>query len=146
MPCSLQDFINSSPTQDWTQVTAVKPPSPKHWPSRESLLFLFWSHSQHRMILRSKPGLLDLVTLGFLVILYLESEVTVLSVMSDSMILWTVARQASLSLEFSRQEYQGGLRFPSPGDLPDPGIEPGSPALQANSLPSKPQGSPLFGS
>ena len=47
---------------------------------------------------------------------------------------WTVVRQAILSMEFSRQEYWSGLPFPSPGDLPDPGIEPGSPALQADSL------------
>ena len=46
-------------------------------------------------------------------------------------------------MEFSRQEYWSGLPFPSPGDLPDPGIEPGSPALQANVLPSEPQGKPL---
>ena len=42
---------------------------------------------------------------------------------------WTVAYQASLSLGFSRQEYWSGLPFPSPGDLPNPGIEPGSPKL-----------------
>ena len=42
-------------------------------------------------------------------------------------------------MEFSRQEYWCGLPFPSPGDLPNPGMEPGSPALQADSLPSKPQ-------
>ena len=46
----------------------------------------------------------------------------------------TVARQAPLSMGFPRQEYRSGLPFPSPGDLPDPAIEPGSPALQANSL------------
>ena len=46
-------------------------------------------------------------------------------------ILWTVARQAPLSVEFSRQEYWSGLPFPSPGDLPDPGIEPQSPASPA---------------
>ena len=55
---------------------------------------------------------------------------------------WTVARQTPLSLEFSRQEYWGRLPFLSPGDLPDPGIEPGSPALQADSLPSEPPGKP----
>ena len=49
---------------------------------------------------------------------------------------WTVAYQAPQSLEFSRQEYWSGLPFPSLGDLPNPGIEPGSPALQADSLPS----------
>ena len=50
---------------------------------------------------------------------------------------------APLSMEFSRQEYWSGLPFPSPGDLPDPGIEPGSPALQADALPPSHQGSPV---
>ena len=54
--------------------------------------------------------------------------------MSDSVIPWTVARRAPLSEEFSRQEYWNGLPFPSPGDRPDSVIEPGSPALQADSL------------
>ena len=49
----------------------------------------------------------------------------------------SVARQAPLSVEFSRQEHCSGLPFPSPGDLPDPGIEPRSPALQADALPSE---------
>ena len=48
---------------------------------------------------------------------------------------WTIAYPASLSIGFSRQEYQSGLTFPSPGDLPDPGIKPGSLALQAEALP-----------
>ena len=56
--------------------------------------------------------------------------------------LWTVAHQAPLSMEFSRQEYWSGLPFSSPEDLPDPGIEPGSPALQADYLPSEPPGKP----
>ena len=47
---------------------------------------------------------------------------------------WTAARQAPLSMGFSRQEYWSGLPSPSPGDLPNPGIEPGSLALQADSL------------
>jgi len=53
---------------------------------------------------------------------------------------WTVPRHAPQSMEFSRQEYWSGLPFPSPGDLPDPGIEPGSPVLQADALPSEPPG------
>ena len=53
---------------------------------------------------------------------------------------WTVAYQAPLSMGVSRQEYWSGLPLPSPGDLPDPGIEPGSPALQADALPSEPPG------
>ena len=52
----------------------------------------------------------------------------------------TVAYQASLSMGFSRQEYWSGLPFPSPGDLPDPGIEPRSPALEADALTSEPPG------
>ena len=47
---------------------------------------------------------------------------------------WTVACQAPLSMGYSRQEYWNGLPFPFPGNLPDPGTEPGSPALQADSL------------
>ena len=64
-----------------------------------------------------------------------ESEV-----ISDSVTPWTVAYQAPLSMEFSRQEYWSGLPFP-PGDLPDLG-EPRSPALQAGTLPSEPPGKP----
>ena len=57
---------------------------------------------------------------------------------------WTVAHQVSLSLEFSRQEYWTGLPFPPPGDLPDPGIKPGSPALQADFLLSELPGAGHF--
>ena len=53
-------------------------------------------------------------------------------------ILWTVAYQAPPSMGFSRQEYWSGLPFPSPGDLSDPGIEPRSPALEADTLTSEP--------
>ena len=55
---------------------------------------------------------------------------------------WTVAHQAPLSIEFSRQEYWSGLPFHSPGDLPNPEIEPGSPTLRADYLPSEPPGKP----
>ena len=55
---------------------------------------------------------------------------------------WTAECQAPLSMGFPRQEYWSGVPFPSPGDLPDPGIEPGSAALQADSLPSDPLGKP----
>ena len=51
---------------------------------------------------------------------------------------WTVAYQTPPSMGFSKQEYWGGLPFLSPGDLPDPGIEPGSPAFQADALTSEP--------
>ena len=63
------------------------------------------------------------------------------SVVSDSLWPpWTVAQQASPSMGFSRQEYWTGLPFPSPGDLPDPGIEPRSPTLEVDALTSEPPG------
>ena len=55
---------------------------------------------------------------------------------------WTVAHKAAPSVGFSRQEYWSGLPFPSPGDLPDPGIKPTSPELQPDSLPLSHRGSP----
>ena len=55
---------------------------------------------------------------------------------------WTIAHQAPLSMGFSRQEYWNGLPFLSPGDLPNPGIEPRSPALQTGSFPSEPSRNP----
>ena len=57
--------------------------------------------------------------------------------------LWAVTGQAPLSMGFSKQEYWSGLPFPSPEDLPDPGDEPWSPALPADSLPAEPQEKPL---
>ena len=60
------------------------------------------------------------------------------SVVSDSVTLWAVACQASLSMGFCKQEYLSGLPFPSPGHLPDPWVELMSPALQADSLPAEP--------
>ena len=70
-------------------------------------------------------------------------EVKLLSRVRLFAIPWTVACQAPPSMGFSRQEYWSGLPFPSPGDLPDPEIESGSPALQADqTLLSKPPGNP----
>ena len=57
---------------------------------------------------------------------------------------WTVAYQAPWSMGFSRQEYWSGLPFPSPEDRPDPGIKPGSPALQADSLLTELPGNPMY--
>ena len=67
------------------------------------------------------------------------------SVVSDSVTPWTVAHQAPLSMGFSgKNTGVGGLPFLSPGDLSDPGIKPGSPALQTDSLPAELQGKTLF--
>ena len=64
------------------------------------------------------------------------------SVVSDSATPWTAACQAPLSMGFSRQEYWSGLPCPPPGDLPNSGIKPRSPSLQADSLPTEPPGKP----
>ena len=61
------------------------------------------------------------------------------------MTLWTVSHQTLPSMVFSRQEYRSGLPFPSPEDLPNPGIERGSPALYADTLPSEPPGKSVTG-
>ena len=77
--------------------------------------------------------------LNFSVLLLLFS----CSVMSDCFVTpWTVARQALLSMGFPRWEYWSGLLFPSPGDLPNPVIEPASPTLQEDSLLTEPTGKP----
>ena len=66
------------------------------------------------------------------------------SVVSDPATPWTVAHQAPLFMEFSRQEYWSGLPFPSPGDLPKPGIKPVSPALEGRFFTTESQGKPYF--
>ena len=67
-------------------------------------------------------------------------KVKLLSLVQLFATLWTVAYQAPLSMGFSSLEYWSGLPFPSPGDLPNPGIEPKSPKLQADALTSEPSG------
>ena len=71
----------------------------------------------------------------------LRDEVKLLSRVQLFAIPLTVAYQAPLSMEFSRQQYWSGLPLPAPGHLPNPGIEPRSPALWADTLPSEPPGS-----
>ena len=77
--------------------------------------------------------------------LKVKVKVKLLSRVRLFVIPWTVAYQAPPAMGFSRQEYRSGLPFPSPGDLPDQGIEPESPALQADALPSEPLGKPRAG-
>ena len=72
----------------------------------------------------------------------IEIEVKSLSRVQLFATPWTVAYKAPLSVEFSRHECWSGWPFPSPGDLPDPGIEPGSPEFQADALTSEPPGKP----
>ena len=78
-----------------------------------------------------------------LTVLFSLSEVKLLSHVQLFVIPGSVAHQAPPSMGLSRQEYWSGLPFPSPGDLPDPRIELGSSALQADALPSEPPGKPL---
>ena len=68
---------------------------------------------------------------------YEQVKMIVAQSLSDSATPWTIACQAPLSMEFSSQEYWSGLPYPSPGDLPVSGVEPGSPALHADSLSSE---------
>ena len=81
---------------------------------------------------------------AFIIFLPLKVKVKSLSLVQLFATPWTVAHQAPLSMEFSRQDYWNGLPFPSPRDLPDPGTQPGSPTLQADALPSEPQGKPIL--
>ena len=91
------------------------------------------------------PGILQAITLEWVAISFSNDESEKIKVKSLSHVRlfvtpWTVAYEAPPSMGFSRQECWSGLPFPSPGDLPDPGIEPRSPALQADALPSEPPG------
>ena len=90
--------------------------------------------------MRSEQGLLNMAKLCNL----LNCGGLVTKLCPTLVTTWTVACQAPLSIGFSRQEYWCGLPFPSPGDLPDPGIEPRFPVFQADSLPTELQGKPNY--
>ena len=75
--------------------------------------------------------------LVYMSVFYVSECVLVTQSCPTLVTLWTVAHQASLSMEFSRQEHWSGLPFPSAGDLPNPGIDPESPILHVDSLPSE---------
>ena len=111
-----------------------------HWPSLCLNFFL----SNFRMIIVSMSqdwGLTDILRLEEHLPSWSEvkwSEVKSLSRVRLFATPWTVAYQAPRSMGFSRQAYWSGLPFPSAGDLPNPGIEPGSLALQTDALPSEP--------
>ena len=101
--------------------------------SHFSLYFIFNHVISHRHIVRTAFYQQSVVVVGGLVAKLCPTLETP----------WIVASQAPLSMEFSRQECCSGLPFPSPGDLPNPGIKPTSPALQADSLLLSHQGIPL---
>ena len=87
------------------------------------------------MSFKIKPVLTYILNIVRYICVYNIPEVSVKSHVPLFLTSWTVACQASLSMDFSRQEHWSGLPFPSPGDFPDPGLEPRSPALQADCLP-----------
>ena len=87
------------------------------------------------MSVPSRKGALDCELCAKMEVLVVQSGLTLCNPMD------CIACQAPLPMEFSRQEYWSGLPCPSPGGLPDPGMEPGSPALLADPLPSEPRGS-----
>ena len=93
------------------------------------VMVVFWKQLRARCTGPQRPSFI-----------FLKVKVKLLSHVQLFATPWTVAHQAPQSMEFSRQEYWSGLPFPSPGDLPNPRIEPGSPALQADALPSEPPG------
>ena len=105
-------------------------------------LLLFYSWVFHCLDIFSFQYWIEVMILDFLALFLVL--VKSLSRVRLSATPWTVAYQAPPSMEFSRQEYWSGLPFPSPGYLPDPGIEPGSPTLQADALSSEPPGKPFL--
>ena len=109
------------------------------WPLAHNLRLSFLTYKVGRILSVSKIDLL---------IWCLPSTSPCVSCSVTSNSLWLhelyVAHLAPLSMEFSRQGSWSGLPFPSPEDLPDPGIKPRSPALQADSLPSEPPGKPVL--
>ena len=132
-PTSTTCWLFSHGWDRWSLLTLVNPSEKRGWE-----LYLPPS-----IIVRMKcvkcfvPHLVEWDELADLNLLL---KVTVLSHVWLFATPWTVAYQAPLSMRFSRQEYWNGLPFPSPGDLPDSGIEPWSPALQADALTSEPPG------
>ena len=124
--------IDSDRMNNFTQITQVR-------------------EQDFNLTLSVSSQLIYLVTIVLITyIFYLQVSTSRLKVKSLSRVqlfvtLWSIAHQAPLSMGFSRQEYWSGLPFPSPGDLPNSGIEPSSPALQAGSLTSELPGSPLQG-
>ena len=104
--------------------------------STDSLHHIY-SHTHH---LHHILSLLPVIVIKFTILCVCVCVCQSLSHVRLYVTQWTVARQAPLPMKFSKQEYWNGL--PSPGDLPNPGTEPVSPALQADSLPSEPSCSP----
>ena len=105
-----------------------------HWVFKNSLTKIWLSKGEGRRHYKNEHS----------VCVYVKGESVSCSQVSDSATPWTAAGQAPLSMGFSRQEYWSGSPFPSPGNLLNPGIKPGSAALLADSLPSEPPRMPWW--
>ena len=125
------------------------------WASGSSLLHILqrrqrqkyvFSHTNtQKQTTQSKPFLLQMHTCVSKILVFLRQVCCYCAVAKSVRLLatpWTAARQAPLSMEFCMQEYWSGLSFPSPGDLPNPGIEPMCSTLLADSLQSEPSRKP----
>ena len=154
----------SSPTKNRTHTPGTGRRSLNHWTTREVPIHVFCSDHFYLILIpyllypgrqRTQVGhnviscsqlLTTLKTLTFPIVLLVlpkyTHDVCMLSLLSCVQLFVTLWTLASLSTGFSRQEYCGGLPFPSPGDLPRPGIKLTSPALQVDSLPSELSGKP----
>ena len=123
-----------------------------HWTMKGILIVLFSSMSFPHILFSacqtcsyySSTLSLDITLLWYTLSFSVKVKVKLLSRVRLFATPWTAAYQAPLSMRFSRQECWSGLPFPSLGDLPDPVIEPGSPALQADALSSEPPGKLLL--
>ena len=154
----------SSPTKNRTHTPGTGRRSLNHWTTREVPIHVFCSDHFYLILIpyllypgrqRTQVGhnviscsqlLTTLKTLTFPIVLLVlpkyTHDVCMLSLLSCVQLFVTLWTLASLSTGFSRQEYCGGLPFPSPGDLPRPGIEPTSPALAARFFTTEPPGKP----
>ena len=99
----------------------------------------YWSFSFSISPSKEIPGLISFRMTGWVVVVVVKVTQSCPTLATP----WTVARQIPLSMGFPRQEYWSGLPFPSPGDLPNPGIKPMSPALQADSSSAELGGKPF---
>ena len=126
---NLKGMVNQIPSTNQPVRSKVRDLSPTHtWYWREELEDVFLFDTWEGGGWKSQVVLMCMLSLFSRVGLFVTP--------------WTVADQAPLSVGFSRQEYWSWLSCPPPGDLPNPGIEPRSPALQTDSWPSEPPGKP----